>query len=146
MDIRIVDFEPEHFERMPVRAEDAADFAGMNPGPLLEGWKKGRTVLYRGEPAFFYGARIDFGTGYLWAVSSVLTDRLPLLTVRLGRATVRSLFNAGCHRVEAYCHAGNLRSLNWLTRSLGFSVEGVMRKCGPNRQDRFLLSILRNDY
>lgn len=142
MDIRIVDFEPEHFDRMALRPEDAADLAGLDRDILVQGWKGGRTALCRGEPAFLYGGSAANGCGYLWAVSSPLAGKLPLLAVRLGRSMVGGLLEAGCHRVEAYCHTRNIRSLNWLTRSLGFRVEGVMRKCGPNAQDRFLLSVI----
>lgn len=142
MDIRITDFTPEHYDAMPLRAEDAADLAGIDRESLLRGWEGGSTLLYNGEPAFFYGGRVEKGCGYLWAVSSPLAEKLPLLAVKLGREMVGRLLRAGCHRVEAYCHTRNARSLAWLTRSLGFSVEGVARKSGPNAQDRFLLAIV----
>ncbi|MCC8194718.1 MAG: GNAT family N-acetyltransferase [Deltaproteobacteria bacterium] len=142
MDIRIVDFEPEHYDAMPLRAEDAEDLAGMDRESLLEGWEGGFTVMYNGEPAFFYGGSMDRGCGMLWAVSSPLADKLPLLVVKLAREMVKRLLDAGCHRIEAYCHTHNARSLAWLTRSVGFSAEGVIRKSGPNAQDRFILSIV----
>ncbi|SBV99051.1 hypothetical protein KL86DPRO_11501 [uncultured delta proteobacterium] len=142
MDITVVDFKPEHYDAMPLRAEDAMDLAGIDRAFLLQGWEGGHTLLYNGEPAFFYGGWMEQGCGLLWAVSSPLTDKLPVLTVKLGREMIGRLLRAGCHRVEAYCHTHNAKSLAWLTRSLGFSVEGVARKSGPNAQDRFLLSIV----
>ena len=142
MDIRIVDFCPEHYDTMPLRAEDAADLAGIERRFLVKTWEGGHTVLYNGEPAFFYGGWMDAGCGMLWAVSSPLADRLPLLVVKIGRQVVRQFLAAGCHRIEAYCHTHNAKSLQWLTRSLGFSVEGVARKSGPNAQDRFVLSVV----
>ena len=142
MNIHIVDFAPEHFDAMVLRTEDATDLAGVEREVLLRSWEGGFTVLYNNEPAFFYGGWMEQGCGVLWAVSSPLTDKLPLLAVKLGRQKVRQLLDAGCHRVEAYCHTHNARSLRWLTRSLGFSVEGIARKSGPNAQDRFILSVI----
>lgn len=143
---RIVPFVPEHYRRMRLRKEDAADLAGLSPASLVSGWSGGSTVLLGDAPAFLYGALLDEGVGVIWAVTSPLTGRLGLLITRIGRETVRTLFDRGAHRVEAYCHKDNTRSLRWLTRCLGFTVEGLMRRCGPNRQDRYLLSVLPDEW
>lgn len=145
MHITAVDFIPEHFDAMVLRAADAADLAGVDRETLLEAWRGGRTVFVDGAVAFFYGARARHGTGWLWAVTSPVGEKVPLLAVRLGKNMLRALFNAGCHRVETLCHTGNARSLAWLTRSLGFTVEGLLRQCGPNRQDRYVLSVIARD-
>lgn len=143
MEIQIADFIPGHFASMVLRKEDAADLAGIDPETLYVGWRDGRTVFVNGKIAFVYGAEARHGTGFLWAVTTAETENTPLFATRLGRNVIRALFRSGCHRVEANCHVRNTRSLAWLTRSLGFTVEGVMRKCGPNKQDRYLLSILQ---
>lgn len=142
MEIRVVDFIPAHFECMVLRKEDAADLAGIDPELLYANWSESRTVFVNEEIAFFYGAEMRHGTGFLWAVTTAKTEEVPLLATRLGRNVIRALLRAGCHRVEANCHVENTRSLAWLTRGLGFSIEGIMRKCGPNKQDRYLLSII----
>lgn len=98
------------------------------------------------EPAIIYSSVLDEGVGLIWAVTSPLTERLSLLVTRLGRTHIQALFDAGAHRVEAYCHRENRRSLRWLTRSLGFTVEGLMRRSGPNGQDRYLLSVLPEEW
>lgn len=144
--VRIVDFEPEHFSTIRLRMEDAADLDGIDTAWLLSGWAGGRTVLKNGEPAFFYGYRAIYGTICMWAVSSPLVDSMPLLITRLGKSGIREMFKAGAHRIEVYCHIGNTRSLAWLTRCLGFRLEGLMRRTGPNRQDRFLLALTDIDY
>lgn len=143
MDIRIEDFAPEHFDAMTPRKEDAADIAGVPRETLLAGWEGGRTVFVDGEAAFIYGARVSGGTALLWAMTAKGAERVPLFATRLAKMTTAALFRAGCHRIEAYCHVRNARSLSWLTRSLGFSVEGLLRKSGPNAEDRFILSIIR---
>lgn len=135
-------FEAAHFLRMPLRHEDEADLAGLNFTDLCDSWAAGTTVLLDDEPAFFYGTDLDEGVGMIWAVTSPQTDLLPLFITRLARARIQGLFNAGAHRVEAYCHKDNRRSLRWLTESLGFTIEGLMRKSGPNAQDRYLMSLL----
>lgn len=142
MDIRIVDFVPEHYKAMTLRAEDAADLAGIDKAVLFDSWQGGRTLFVNGEVAFFYGAVARMGTGSLWAVTSPQTQTVPLLATRLAKSMIRALLKSGCHRIEATCHVANARSLAWLTRSLGFVVEGVMRSHGPNRQDRYLLAIV----
>ena len=145
-DVRIVDFEPGHFFAMPLREEDAADMAGIDTDYLLRGWQGGRTVLKKGIPVFFYGYKEHLGTVTLWLVSSPLVDSMPLLITRLGRHGVAAMFRAGAHRIEVCCHVGNMRSLAWLTRMLGFRVEGLMKQCGPNRQDRFLLALTATEH
>lgn len=141
--ISIVDFEPEHFRRIRLRREDARDLQGLPEEGLLEAWQGGRTLLYGGEVVLFYGTGMHQGTGYIWTVTSDLVEKLPLLVTRLGLGMIRALFKSGCHRIEVFCHAQNQRSLNWLTRSLGFRVEGLLRKSGPNLQDRYILAIVR---
>lgn len=141
MRIHIADFIPDHFKTMTLRKEDAADLAGIDRKILYAGWKGGRTVFVDADVAFIYGAEMRHGTGFLWAVTSPKTQGVPLLATRLAKGVIRALGNAGCHRIEANCHVNNTRSLTWLTRSLGFSVEGVMRRSGPNKQDRYLLAI-----
>lgn len=141
--IKIVDFEPEHYQRIRLRREDARDLQGLSEESLFEAWKGGRTLLYGDEVVLFYGTGIHQGTGYIWTVTSDLVGKLPLLVTRLGLNMIRALFKSGCHRIEVFCHSKNQRSLNWLTRSLGFRVEGLLRKSGPNRQDRYILSIVK---
>lgn len=143
---RIVPFAPEHFARLRLRPEDAADLAGIPAARLVRGWAGGSTVLLGETPAFVYGSLYDDGVGLIWAATSPLADVLPLLLTRLGRSLVGRLFEQGAHRVEAYCHKHNTRSLRWLTRSLAFHVEGLMRRSGPNGQDRYLLSILPEEW
>ncbi|MDL2291289.1 GNAT family N-acetyltransferase [Desulfovibrio sp. OttesenSCG-928-F20] len=142
-EIQIVDFEAEHFRRITLRPEDALDIRGIDEEQLLKAWAGARTLLCNGQVVLFYGSGIHQGTGYLWTVTSALAQRLPLLITRLGQGLVRSLFNSGCHRVEAFCHCDNHRSLNWLQRCLGFQIEGLLRQSGPNRQNRYILSIVR---
>lgn len=142
----IASFAPEHYTRLILRREDAADLSALPANNLVSGWSGGSTVLVKGEPAFIYGSIFDEGVGLIWAVTSPRTDRLGLLITRLARARIQALFNMGAHRVEAYCHRINRRSLRWLTRSLGFTVEGLMRRSGPNGQDRYMLSILPEEW
>lgn len=144
--LRIVDFKPEHFACIRLREEDAVDLAGIEAGQLLGGWAAGRTLLKDEEPAFIYGYCENQGTILLWALSSPLVETLPLLVTRLARNGIVGFLEAGAHRVEVYCHIDNIRSLAWLTRSLGFRVEGLMKRCGPNRQDRFILAITDEDF
>lgn len=139
-------FHPEHYARLRLREEDAADLSGMAAGSLVSAWSGGNTVLIRREPAFLYGSVLDDGVGLIWAVTSPLIERLFLLVTRIGRVRIQALFDAGAHRVEAYCHRENRRSLRWLTRGLGFTVEGLMRRSGPNGQDRYLLSVLPEEW
>ncbi|MDL2272230.1 hypothetical protein LJC23_04270, partial [Desulfovibrio sp. OttesenSCG-928-I05] len=107
MEKRFVDFCPEHFERMWLRPEDAADIAGIDKETLLECWQGGRTLLVNDEPALVYGVQIQDGTGAIWSLTSPLFAAMPLFGIRMGRNVVRALFEAGCHRVEALCHAEN---------------------------------------
>lgn len=144
--VSIAPFVPEHYPRLLLRPEDAADLAGIPAERLVSGWSGGKTVFVGDRPAFIYGAVLEDGVGLLWAVTSPLTERLALLITRLGRVHVQTLMEAGAHRVEAYCHRENRRSMRWLTRSLGFSVEGLMRRSGPNGQDRYLLSLLPEEW
>lgn len=144
--VSIAPFLPEHYARLPLRPEDAADLSDIPAQRLVSGWEGGNTVFVGDRPAFIYGIVLEEGVGLLWAVTSPLTERLALLITRLGRVHVQALLDAGAHRVEAYCHKDNRRSLRWLTRCLGFSVEGLMRRCGPNGQDRFLLSLLPGEW
>lgn len=145
-DVHIADFAPCHYAAMQLREEDARDLAGIGLEYLLDGWQGGRTVFKGGKPAFIYGYKANYGTLALWAVSSPLAASLPLFITRLARGGIRGAFQAGAHRIEAYCHVGNIRSLAWLTRSLKFRVEGLMKRSGPNRQDRFLLALTDTDY
>ena len=143
--LSIMNFEPGHFQRMKLRREDAEDLAGLDPAGLTRSWEGGRTLLKGGEPVMIYGFSVCQGTATLWAVTSPLLRSLPLFVTRLARNGIQGLFQAGVHRIEVYCHARNMRSLVWLTRILGFRVEGLMRCCGPNRQDRFLLAVTNRD-
>lgn len=144
--VRIVSFVPEHYGRLRLRPEDAADLTGIQASTLISGWKNGNTLLLGDEPVMIFGSLMDEGVGLIWAVTSPLIARFSLLVTRLGRVHIQSLFDAGAHRVEAYCHKNNTRSLGWLTRSLGMSVEGLMRRSGSNAQDRYLLSALPDDW
>lgn len=139
--LQIIDFEPEHFLTMRLRKEDALDLEGIDREALISSWQGGRTVLKDGQPAFIFGYTAVEGVVSIWAVTSPLVHDLGLMFTRLAKTAIRGFLRAGAHRVEAYCHADNVRSLAWLTRSLGMRVEGLMRRCGPNKQDRFLLSI-----
>lgn len=144
MDVKIVLYEPRHWIRFNIRAEDDADLNGIPMRDIFNGtnllcW---RTVLIGSDPAFFFKTELEDGVGTINAITSPLVDQIPLLITRLGRSKIKRLFEQGAHRVEAYCHAGNERSLRWLTRSLGMTIEGLMRQSGPNAQDRYLLSIL----
>lgn len=143
--IQIVPFTPEHFQRIRLRVEDAADLSGIDADALVRGWADGRTILKGGEVMFFYGYVNNGGVVTFWAVTGERTGELGLFLTRLARAGIRELLAAGAHRIEAYCHHANRRSLRWLTKSLGMRVEGLVRKSGPNRQDRFLLSIVEDD-
>lgn len=144
--VAIVDFEPWHFAVMKLRDEDAADLAGLDRLSLIRGWAGGRTVLQGRDPAFIYGYKVMEGTVLFWALSAHVVKNMPLLVTRLARNGVRKAFKAGMHRVMVYCHVENTRSLAWLTRSVGFQVEGLMRRSGPNKQDRYLLSITDRDF
>lgn len=145
-DLRFADFIPQHFYRMRLRREDALDLAGIEREDLLRSWVGGRVLLKGDDTVMIYGYTVCMGTASLWAVTSPLLNSLPLLVTRLAKRGIRGLFRAGAHRVEVYCHAGNSRSLVWLTRCLGFRIEGLMRGCGPNRQDRFMLALTDKDY
>lgn len=142
--IWVVPFEMRHFWKMPLRDEDAADLAGVDPADLAKGWEGGMTLLYKGQPAFIYGALYEGGEALIWAVTSPLVDRLPLTITRVAKGVIDQLWSAGAHRIMAHCHKDNQRSLRWLGR-LGFAVEGLMRKCGPNAQDRYLMAMVRED-
>lgn len=144
-EIYIVDFEPEHFARITLRKEDALDIKGLETEALLRGWVDGRSVLYGDQVVCFYGVSINDGVGQIWSVTSPLAERLPLLITRIGQGLVKSLIRYGCHRVEVFCHVKNKRSLRWLTRCLGFRVEGLLRQSGPNRQDRYILAIVNKE-
>jgi hypothetical protein len=143
--LNIVNFAPEHFRRMRLRREDAADIAGIDASQLMHYWRNGRTLLYGDVPAMLFGYEENQGTIVLWAVTSPLVRSLPLFITRLARSFIGDVLRGGAHRVEVYCHVDNARSLRWLTRGLGFHLEGLVRRCGPNRQDRFLLSLTDYD-
>lgn len=143
--IAIVNFMPWHFTHMRLRREDAADLAGLDAEDLARGWAEGRTLFKEREPVFIYGFTVNSGTASLWAVTSPLLGAMPLLITRLAKSGIERLFKTGVHRIEVLCHAKNARSLAWLTRCLGFQVEGMLRRCGPNRQDRFLLALIKED-
>lgn len=144
--LHIENFEPCHFYTMRLRKEDTADFAGLDREELVQLWKHGRTLLHQEEPILIYGFTENRGTASLWAVTSQQTDSYPLFITRLALNGMARLFRLGIHRIEVYCHCKNGRSLAWLTRMLGFQVEGLMRHCGPNKQDRFLLAMTEPDW
>lgn len=143
--IQLVNFEPWHLRRLCLRPEDAADLKGIERAELAASWQGGRSILLNGVPAFIYGYAANGGVVGIYALSSALADKIPLLLTRLARAFIRDSFRSGAHRIEAYCHADNLRSLHWLTRSLGMRIEGLLRKSGPNAQDRVILSLVQED-
>lgn len=145
MNIKVVPFEPGHFGRMILREEDAEDLKGIPAADLCASWRNFSTVMLDGSPAFLFGTELDGGSGVIYAITSPSVDRLGLFITKLARFEIAGLFDQGAHRVEAYCHARNMRSLNWLTKSLGMTIEGLMRKSGPNAQDRYLLSILPHE-
>ena len=144
--LRIEDFEPGHFARLRLRKEDSLDLAGIEPESLFSSWKGGRTVFLGQEPAMVYGYWEKSGTAGIWALTTPFLNRFPLFVTRLARTGIEGLFQCGNHRVETYCHSRNARSFAWLTRSLGFRVEGLMRRCGPNKQDRYLLALPALDW
>lgn len=146
MNIKVVPFGPEHMRRFMPRPEDAADLEGIEIADLCADWHGWSTVMVDDcAPAFFFGTELEDGVGVIYAVTSPLVDNMGLFITKLARFEITSLFDQGAHRVEAYCHVGNMRSLKWLTQSLGMTVEGLMRKSGQNAQDRYLLSILPDE-
>ena len=144
--ISIVPFRPAHFSALPLREEDEKDFRGIDIDTLLECWADSVTYLYEGKPILIYGGSLQGGVASIHLVGSSAFGRLPLCICKEARKRVAELFAAGAHRVEAYCHEDNKRSLMWLVRMLGFRVEGLMRKSGPNAQGRFLLSLIDDDF
>lgn len=143
---RLVPFEQDHFFRMPLRPEDEADLDGLDMLGLFPSWQGGFTALYDDKPVCIFGGNYDEGVVTMWAVTGLLTDRLPLAVTKEARALITAFFNRGAHRIQVYCHKDNKKSFDWLQRALGFSLEGFMRKSGPNKQDRFLFSLVDDDF
>ena len=145
--ITIAPFTPEHFHALALREEDRADFAGIDETELFAVWADGATYLRDGQPFLIYGGTLLDGVATVWLVGSAACDSLPLFICKEARRRITWLFEeGGVHRVESYCHRNNTRSLYWLIRQVGFKVEGLMRKSGPNKQDRYLLAMTDDDF
>lgn len=144
-DVVTIPFRPSHLASLQLRAADAADMTGLPLAELAEAWagNPAWTVLAGGRIAACYGAVLHGGTATLWAQTSAAVEYHPLRMTRTVRALVRWLTDTmECHRVEALVHVGNVRSRRWLQRMLGMRCEGLLRQCGPNRQDRFLMALV----
>jgi len=144
--IKIVPFEPAHALAITLREADALDMAGRDMGEeaALFAAHPGITAMRRtgqeDEIIFCCGAVVDRGTATLWGLTSPACDTLPLLVTRTMRRLVNICELNGCHRTQALAHVDNNRSRRWLRRFGGFRVEGLMRSCGPDKQDRYLLA------
>ncbi|WP_035066652.1 GNAT family N-acetyltransferase [Nitratidesulfovibrio termitidis] len=154
-DVVTIPFRPSHLASLELRAADAADLAGLDLADLAGAWAghpawtmllapTGATGEAGGRVIACYGAVLHGGTATLWALTTPAAEAVPLRLTRVTRALVRWLTGPmGCHRVEALVHVDNTRSLHWLERMLGMRREGLLRQCGPNRQDRYLLALVK---
>ncbi len=142
MHIETVPFLPEHFYVLELRGIDALDIAGLDMEQYFELWQANgaKTIFVNGQVAGIFGSLANAGVGLIYGLSSDMIARIPLFVTKIIKEMVEGLLVSGCHRIEAYCHQDNERSVLWLTRSLGFKVEGLLCKSGANAQNRYILA------
>ena len=145
MHIETVPFLPEHFYVLELREIDALDINGLDMEQYFELWQANgtKTIFVNGQVAGIFGSLTNTGVGLIYGLSADIVSCIPVFLTKTIKVLINALFATGCHRVEAYCHRDNARSVRWLTRTLGFEVEGLMRKSGHNAQDRYILARLR---
>lgn len=91
------------------------------------------TVLYDGRIVCCYGiAPVVKGCGEAWMMMSDEAKARPLVVLRTAKRIFQTIFTSGTYRrIQAMVLADDRQHRNWVEH-LGFKVEGVMEKYGPN--------------
>lgn len=98
------------------------------------------TCLHDGVPVAVGGvSNVCPGVGQMWLIA---TDQWPKVCRELTKFT-RNVIAAGLdgqyHRLQVQVAALHEQSQQWLTRSLGFEHESIMKNAGKNGEDFYMV-------
>lgn len=138
----IVPFEPEHFDGMELRYPGAVRGYGPGYRELLDRymqWGPAWTLMRDGKPVMSGGIIILWpGVGEAWTLMSKRISECPLAVVKtLRQCIAEAIGKHGLRRIQATARRGDDRALA-LLHVLGFKVEGLMPRYGPDGEDYYM--------
>lgn len=74
------------------------------------------------------------GLGEVWLMSTEYLNEYPVWMVRQFRALTDLALRNGCHRVQMFVNAHDVKLNRW-AKILGFRKEGVLKKHSANKED-----------
>lgn len=138
----IVPFDPEHFNGMDLRDPAAVHGYGPEYRDLLgryAQWGPAWTLLSDGRPIMSGGVVILWpGVGEAWTLISKQVTDYPLAAVKaLRKCIAEAVERHGLRRIQATARRNDDRAVA-LLHVLGFKVEGLMPRYGPDGEDYYM--------
>lgn len=135
--LKIVDYQPEHLERIELRLSHEGERPKAIPGPAI-------TFLDGDLPIAIFGwAFLSPKVVQLWGLlSEEVRSRKILFHKTVREFLIYAFEKYGLQRMQFSVRVGFKVGWDW-ARSLGFQCEGIMRAYGPEATDYWLFARVR---
>lgn len=137
---KIVPFEIEHFDRMDLKP---GIWAKRSDRAMIEAYgKAGWSVSLLDDELIIACGGVACaawkGFGEFWLIPSIYVPHYPKAVYSAARCFIQSAIdNMDLYRVQATIGEDDAVSVRWIER-LGFEREGLMKKFGPGRENKYL--------
>lgn len=138
-------FARHHADRIKIETEDVLVVAdGSPPGDILDQQSRmgpAVTVFLDGKPVGIFGfVSIWRGVAEAWFVADEQVRTIPMTMTRIGRKVMDiAKISMGLHRIQITVRTSDRRAESW-AYAIGFDLECVMRKYGPDGMDYLLMT------
>jgi hypothetical protein len=140
-----VPFQPGHVAVMNVQAQNFQTISkAMDVMTMLEHQAKyghAITAILHGRPVACFGAvRIWKGVEEMWCFIEERGRQYPKTLTRAAIAFRDfRVISGNLHRLQIIVRCNDLRAVRW-GLGIGFEIEGLMKKYGPDEADFFMMS------
>ena len=137
---KIVDFRDTDFDNMCIRELDNLNFDKEKMKGIGTSYPT-YTYLVDEEPAAVFGVvPMSTTSAEIWSITSDTIDEHPIAYVRWSKHVIKQTMDSmGLVRLQAVCLVIHDISKRWL-ESLGFNVEGIMRKYDSKQNDYYMMA------
>lgn len=137
-------FHVGHVMTMDIKSQDMSTLSRAMPvHQMLEVqamYGQAITAIIHGRPAACFGSvRVWNGVEELWMLTEERTRKLPVLMTRAAKDFADYRVIAGnLHRLQVTVRSNDTRAFRW-AKCLGFEMEAVLEKYGPDKMDYFVM-------
>ncbi len=140
--ISSVSYKPQHLEllALPISGEQQDALQARSMGLLENQSTATRTVFNNGRVISIVGLiPLNAGVAEVWTVPSERIKEVPLGYTRYVKALISAYSTfMNLHRLQMSVEEGFEMGLRW-AKLLGFEVEGLMKKYGPDQKNHLLM-------